>query len=475
MTAWTGGAPAVHIGNVGDFNAQFAGGSPAVRRAGGHYACLAAFYSPDPRILVLPRQVDDFWVRELSRVLEWQDVAVYGAVAGEDGGVAEALRSRPALLERIRRSGLPVITWGRTPESERLLAPPEPTAWPGPGSGSDAGPDVGPDGLGQALRVTRRYESKAAAHRLFCSLAPAHPGIVVPAQERVTSRREAARALAARAAAGATAVVKAEYGVGGYGTTVVTPGRIAEAGGARALAKRLARGAVLIEEYVHGSGPFRNLTFDALVDDGGAVHSVGVGVMDIDGTSYQGVTVGPGAVPDAPAGVAERFAAAVGRALAAEGYRGWYDVDFVMDRAGRLAPVEINLRLTGPAVAFMIQARLARLQGGRPLVRTLDRLPLGSRLPAAALADHLREVSRQCRSLGVTLLPTVVTAAFEPDPYVGVALAARTPGALDAAEAVVRSANEALGRMFLDTGVSASGPSSGASPRRTRRARRRRS
>ncbi|MGO4424199.1 hypothetical protein AB4Z54_37280, partial [Streptomyces sp. MCAF7] len=82
---------------------------------------------------------------------------------------------------------------------------------------------------------------------------------------------------------------------------------------------------------------------------------------------------------------------------------------------------------------------------------------------------------RQCRSLGVTLLPTVVTAAFEPDPYVGVALAARTTGALDAAEAVVRSSNEVLGRMFLDTGVSASGPSSGASSRRTRRARRQRS
>ncbi|MEU0811566.1 hypothetical protein [Streptomyces sp. NPDC005970] len=459
MAAWTGGAPAVHIGNVGDFNAQFADGSPAVRRAGGHYACLAAFHSPNPRILVLPRQVEDFWARELARALEWQDVEVYGAVAGEDGGVIEGLRSRPALLERIRESGLPVIPWGRTPESERMTARP----------GSDSGP-------GEALRVTRRYESKATAHRLFQALAPAHPGIVVPAQERVTSRRRAARALAARAAAGASVVVKAEYGVGGFGTTVVTPRQVAEAGGARAVASRVARGAVLIEEYVDGSGsdPLRNLTFDALVDDEGEVHPVGAGVMDIDGTSYQRVTIGPGVVPDAPAEVAGRFAAAVGRALAVEGYRGWYDVDFVRDRAGRLAPVEINLRLTGPAVAFMIQARLARLRGGRPVVRTLDRLPLGARLPAAALAGHLDELSRRCRALGVTLLPTVVTAAFEPDPYVGVALAARTPGALDAAEAVVRSANDALGRMFLDTGVS-SGPSSRAAPRRTRRPRRRRS
>lgn len=104
MAAWTGGAPAVHIGNVGDFNAQFADGSPGVRRAGGHYACLAAFYSPSPRILVLPWQVEDFWAREPARVLEWQDVEVYGAVAGEDGGVTEGLRSRPALHRRGREA-----------------------------------------------------------------------------------------------------------------------------------------------------------------------------------------------------------------------------------------------------------------------------------------------------------------------------------------------------------------------------------
>ncbi|OMI35999.1 hypothetical protein [Streptomyces sparsogenes] len=478
----------MHIGNVGDFNAQFADGSPDVRRAGGHYSCLAAFYSPEPRILVLPGQAHDFWTRELSRVLEWPDVEVYDEVAADDGGVARGLLSRTALLDRIRRSGLPVITWGRTPESERLLTR------SGARDGTEGGPGevsgAGPDGLGRALRVTRRYESKATAHRLFRTLAPAHPGIVVPAQERVASRRRAARALAARAAAGAAAVVKTEYGVGGSGTLVVTPRQVAEAGGARSLVGHLPRGPLLIEDYVEGdgsgSGPCRNLTFDAVVDGEGAVHPVGVGVMDIEGTGYQGVTVGPGVVPDAPAEVAERFASAVGRALAAEGYQGWYDVDFVMDGSGRLAPVEINVRLTGPAAAFVIQARLAGIQGGRPLVRTLDRLPLGARLPAAALADHLGEVSRRCRSLGVTLLPTVVTAVFEPDPYVGVALAARTPGALDAAEAVVRSANDALGRMFTDLGVS-SGPRPGSRPgprpgrragagsRRTPRPRRRRS
>ncbi|ROO86877.1 hypothetical protein EDD29_4459 [Actinocorallia herbida] len=69
--------------------------------------------------------------------------------------------------------------------------------------------------------------------------------------------------------------------------------------------------------------------------------------MEVEGTSYQGVTVGPGALPERLAATAARFGAAVGRALADEGHRGGFDVDVVADGAGRLAPTETDLRLTG--------------------------------------------------------------------------------------------------------------------------------
>jgi hypothetical protein len=213
---------------------------------------------------------------------------------------------------------------------------------------------------------------------------------------------------------------------------------------------------VLLEEYVEGSGPFRNPTFDAVIDDNGGVHPVGVGLMDIDGTSYRGVTVGPGVLPDALAETAVRFGSAVGRALAADGYRGWYDVDFVTDQTGRLAPTETNLRFTGPAVAFSIQARLDRLHGGHHFVRALDYLPLGARLPAVALREHFTHVAKECRDLGATLLVTLPSAAFDPVPYMGVAIASRTTRALDEAETAVRSANEALGGMFSDLEISVS-------------------
>lgn len=453
VSAWTGGRPAVHLGNVAEFNEQFddvsgksvdgksvdgktgddktGDGPPDLREARDHYACLAAFASPHPAVVVLPHQVESWWLRCLTERLLWGEVEVYsvdGGVAG-GSGLCEAVLARPELLERIRSAGLPLIPWGRTAQFARVAAAPVPN----------------PD---EVLSATRHYESKAAAHTLFSELAGDHPGISVPRQRRIGSAWQLARVLAARATAGATSVVKTEYGVGGSGTRVVTPRRLATVAGVRALARRLPAGGVLLEEFVDSSGPYRAPTFDAVIGADAAVHPVGVGAMDIEGTSYRGVTVGPGAVPAALAQTATRFGTAVGRALAADGYRGWYDVDFVAGLDGSLAPTEINLRLTGPAVAFVIQARLDRLHGGRHLVRTLDCLPLGARLPSAALRDHLDRLTRRCGEFGVTLLPTIPTAAFDPYPYLGVALAARTTQALDEAESLLRHANAALAELF---------------------------
>lgn len=66
--AWTGGGRAVHVGNVAEFNAQFADASlDREQRAAHDYACLAAFYSPDPAALVLPRAVPRGWTELVCR------------------------------------------------------------------------------------------------------------------------------------------------------------------------------------------------------------------------------------------------------------------------------------------------------------------------------------------------------------------------------------------------------------------------
>ncbi|MEV8325611.1 hypothetical protein [Kitasatospora sp. NPDC056731] len=432
--AWTGGRAAVHVGNVADFNEQFfAPGMDAAQRArrlrqAHHYACLATCYSPEPALLVLPAEVGPEWTDWLARELEWGPVEVHGGVAPERT-VARALAERPALAARIAALGRPVVAWGRTAAQ----------------------------GEGPELAAVHRYESKAAAHDLFAELAPDHPGIVVPRQERPAGRGRAARRLTARAARGLTTVLKSPHGVGGYGTVVVEPADLFAAGGGRALLRRLVRsellpaqGGLLLEEHVD-PGPaarLRDLTYDALVGPDGAVHPVGAGDMHVAGTRYQGVTVGPDAVPRGAAGTARRFALAVGERLAAEGYRGWYDVDFVTDRQRRLAPTEINLRLTGPAVAFMLRARLDQVRGPGHLVRTLDAMPLGARLAPGALHDHLDRLRPRCARLDVTLLPLIPTAGHDPEPAVGLALAGPSTEALDAAQALLAAAHHGLAGMF---------------------------
>ncbi|MET9604362.1 GNAT family N-acetyltransferase [Streptomyces sp. NPDC006512] len=437
--AWTGGAPAVHVGNVAEFNAQFRDPSLDVgQRAAHHYACLAAFYSPCPAVLVLPRAVPAGWVRLVGRQLDWgPEVEVYDGLAERGSGLSEAVRARPVLARRVTGRGLPLVPWGRTAGFARL-----------------AGRPWRPEEL--------RYESKSAAHALFGRILAGggHPGIVLPTQWRAGNRWTARRLLAARARAGESTVLKSEHGVGGSGTTVVTPARVREAGGPRAVLRGLPRGPLLVEEYVPGpagadAGP-RDLTYDGFVDDAGRVHEVGAAVMDVADGAYRGATVGPGVVPGRLEGPLLTFGRAVGRELAGSGYRGWFDVDFVADAAGRLAPTETNLRLTGPSVAFMVAARLDQLRGAGHLVRIVDRVGLGARLPDAQLEELCAGLARECAELGAVFVPAVPTAAFDPAPWFGVLVAAREAGALDAADALVRARALAVGEGFTPAGVQSS-------------------
>ncbi|MFD8980914.1 GNAT family N-acetyltransferase [Streptomyces sp. NPDC059564] len=426
--AWTGGVPAVHVGNVAEFNAQFADASVGREHRPAHdYACLAAFYSPYPAALVLPRSVPPGWIRLVGRQLGWgPEVEVHDGLAERDLSLSDAVLARPELAARVSGRGLPLVPWGRTEPYGRLA------------------------GLPWRPRELR-YESKSAAHALFARILAegGHPRIALPAQWRAATRRAAVRMLAERAGAGMTTVLKSEHGVGGSGTTVVTPGRVRAAGGARAVLRGLPRGPLLVEEYVAdpADGP-RDLTYDGFVDGGGRPHEAGAAVMEVSEGAYRGATVGPGVVPAALAEPLLAFGAAVGRELAASGYRGWFDVDFVADAAGRLAPTEANLRLTGPSVAFMVAARLDELRGAGHLVRIVDRVELGARLPEPQLEQLCAELAASCAESGSVFVPAIVTGAFDPAPWLGVLLAARSAAELDAAEARVRAAALATGAGF---------------------------
>ncbi|WP_230424249.1 GNAT family N-acetyltransferase [Streptomyces radicis] len=418
LDAWTGGRRAVHVGNVADFQGQFGPLPPAARKGAGHYSGLAAFAGPHPAALVLPRAVPEGWVDLVGRQLGWGAVEVFDGLDGERGP-AGAVLERPALAAHLRGLAAPLLPWGRTAAFAELAGEP----WrPG------------------ALR----NESKRAAHALFTRLAGGHPGIVVPAQWAAATRREAAGLLRARS--GLRSMVKSAHGAGGSGVRLV-----GSRDRGRAALRGLPEGPLLIEEYLAGDGDGpRDLTYDGVVAASGEAFDVGVAEMEVRGLAYRGATVGPGVVPAPLVDIALSFGNAVGAALAEDGYRGWFDVDFVTAPGGRLAPTEANLRLTGPAVAFMVKARLDELRGADDgfVVRAMDRLELGARLPDGELLDWLGTLTTRCRAVDAVCVPSIATAAFEPSPWLGVVLAARSKHRLLRAESLVRTAARELARTF---------------------------
>ncbi|MFJ7204103.1 GNAT family N-acetyltransferase [Streptomyces sp. NPDC098789] len=428
VAAWTGDRPAVHLGNVAEYNAQFGDASlDREQLAAHHYAALAAFYGPRPAALVLPRPVPAWWVEQVARQLDWPRVEVHDALAPDRRSLSAAVGARPALAARLTGSGAVLVPWGQSPDFARLAG------------GGPWRPEV------------LRYESKAASHALFTKIVRAggHPDVLVPRQWRARGRWAAARLVAARTRAGLATVLKSEHGVGGSDTRVLTPERVRAAGGALAALRGLPRGPLLVEEYAHDPDTaVRDLTYDAFVDAAGRVHPVGAAVMDVVDTGYRGATVGPGVVPEAAREALSAFGGAVGRELAAAGYRGWFDVDFVGAGQGRLAPTETNLRLTGPSAAFVVKARLDELRGGDHLVRIMDRVELGARLPEAMAGELCAALARGCADLDAVLVPAIPTAAFDPAPWLGVLVAAHTREAVDAAEALVRARAAAVGAMF---------------------------
>ncbi|MER5728177.1 GNAT family N-acetyltransferase [Streptomyces sp. NPDC002138] len=428
VAAWTGGRSAVHVGNVAEYNAQFGDASlDGEQLAAHHYAALAAFYGPRPAALVLPLPVPVWWVELVGRQLDWAGVEVHDGLAPDRTGLSAAVRARSALAARLTGSEAALLPWGQSADFARLA------------------------GRGPWRPEVLRYESKAASHALFTRIAQAggHPGVAVPRQWRVAGRLAAARLVAARARAGRGTVLKSAHGVGGSGTRVLTPGDVRAAGGVLAALRGLPRGPLLAEEFAHDpGGAVRDLTYDAFVDAAGRVHEVGGAVMDVAGTGYRGATVGPGVVPDWAEQPLSAFGEAVGRELAGAGYRGWFDVDFVAAGEGRIAPTETNLRLTGPSAAFVVKARLDELRGGDHLVRIVDRVELGARLPEALAGELCAALTRGCAALGAVFVPAIPTAAFDPSPWLGVLVAAHTRAAVDAAEALVRAEAAGVGAMF---------------------------
>lgn len=451
LQAWVGSQAAVHLANVAEYAEGLleAGGEvdPQSRdgrwrharlQAARRYSGLAWFHSPCPRMVLFPGTMDPCWGEWLGSSLEWDSVEVYAELASRNGTMEEAVLQRPTLLRRMEQLAAPIIPWGYTPAFQRLLA----------ASGRVGPLQLAPEtDVERLTEAGRRFECKHQANRLFHEVAPGHAGIRVPKQVLFASPNLAIAKALWSASRGHRVMCKTLQGAGGSGVALLSRSRIRAAGGVaraaaqlrRAMLRTGSRTGLVLEEYVGSSGVHRDLTVDAVIDSGGTVQVVGTGYMQVRGTAYQGVSVGPDLVAERWNKVACNFATAVGAQLAATGYSGWFDIDFVIDDLGQLCPTEINCRLTGPAAAFMLAARLLQIRGRKHFVRVLDAVPLAAPMRNAPLFELLQRLRALSARLGVELLPTLLGNSQDEYPTVGLALAAETREAVEVGTVFVKA------------------------------------
>ncbi|MGW1061831.1 hypothetical protein [Micromonospora rubida] len=424
----------VNLGNVAEFNRQF---FPADFRPdhlgtweleGHHYACLAPFYSSDPGIVVMPLTPRPEWVELQLAVMRWPHLDLRTGVRDDADGICAAVLADDRLLADVAeavRAGSVLLPWGHTAGVAELRA----RVAGADGDGPAPGPGAAGPGAGEV--DCARFESKVRANERFRLAAAAAERVVVARQDVCASIEEAAVTLARRIAdTGRPQMLKSDFGVGGFGTTMIAPEQAATPATARRLLAALIKEdaiygvlPLIVEEYVpHPPGLWSQTNVNAEIEPDGTLRLRGCAAMDVVDTKYAGAVVG-GGLDHGVRRRMEAFGTAVGQLMREAGYVGWFDIDFIRTDDDVLVPTETNARRTGPTAALSIAQNLAAdADGTGVVVRTNDRVLLPRPATEQAMLDRFLACARSLGpAAGVRFVPTIVTATDQEFPYFGFA------------------------------------------------------
>ena len=299
----------------------------------------ALFWGGPETIVVAPEPNDPALVKHAAGLMACDLLEVWHPARSSLGLCADILAD-PALLVRLseaceRAGDFRVRPYAVTPEfcelSERL-------GW---GDWRDA------------LCAAAELDSKAGFRRIFeCS------ELALPEGTICGSAEDTAAALHAFANRERAAAVKVHNGESGWGLRFFDPmdGRLATHRLCERAVQSLfasesvwAAGPYVVEQYVdcdrtepgfspsgEGSVDATGVRFDYLCDQ----------LVNADG-EFAGVSIGHEVELSPRAEALRRQTLIVGEALRARSYRGTFDVDFIIDRAGEIFAVECNARITG--------------------------------------------------------------------------------------------------------------------------------
>lgn len=416
----------VHIGNVSEFNEQFEqdltrAEREDIREACDIYSGITPFLTDAPSHVVLPLGVDDErWWDLLTARLGWEGLAVHVVDVPDDGDLCAVVAGSPTLRTVVDAAGPTgaVVPWGETEPYRKLVA------------------ELAPEGASRSDRPSAltRAESKTGGLDILAAAAEASAAVTVPRSRLCTSPEELIHAVRALAGGGRRLIAKSNFGVSGYGTCSIDPVWARDDLVDRFLDHltasnhRFGHWPILVqEEVVRVRASPADLTGDGEVLPDGSVVLQGNATMLVDANHYGGaVTACSSMVPDDVWATISAYTYDVGVLLAADGYRGWYDVDLLQSVDGRLYALEINARRTGPVAAFTIASR-AKARGLGRAVACRDAVSLPGRFSPAEVFDALWALEPLH---GGTIVPTSFLGLDGSSPAIG--LGAIAAGGLEA-------------------------------------------
>lgn len=382
-------------------------------RASDDLADMAAFWGGDDKVLVAPRGVNRAWLADVSdqmacRIQAIEPNNVSGRLLQDLLGDPIALKQLAALLPE----GATVEAWGVTAAVLELVAALR-------ALGTRAEIDAPARGN---LWSVGYLDSKLA----LSDIAGWIPELRVPRSYTALTFDHLLGLVAAMCGERAPFVVKSNVGVGGFGTFLAPAPSgystvLRDLGAAMDGEPVFREGPFLVQEYVESAPTTLRPTYDGVVNDMGEVEDVGTGGMLIDGAEYRGVVVGEVELPHSALEEARRVGRAVGRAASALGFRGWFDVDFVLSDEGELFATEINARRTSPVHAF---AALSRWREDDPRIRCVfadDHVPVST---AGLDWNDVVPAFDSTRRLGVRCAATIVRSLAAEHPAVGLMVGA---------------------------------------------------
>lgn len=384
----------------------------------------SVFWSDGPRVLILPPGVDQLWFADVHRALRvgppplicpvWSSGRIVADLLADPGALA-SLRQHLQGWDQVR-----FVSWGATEDLYRLSAAIR-------GFGHEVLLDVPPE--------ERYWSSLYLDSKLSClDLASQIPGMRVAPNTTTDTWQELRGVLHLIVERGQTAIVRSGYGSAGEGSAVVDaePGCMDRFWRSVRDDPLLRMFPLLVQSYLPhqpglGCPAVDMLITDDDASDGGIAYLM-PSVMTVNVHRFVSVNVGdcvlPPAVTEEMAHVSREVAAVV-RQL---GFRGWFGIDFILDRHGDLYVTEFNARRTGGTQWIPLLDRSSPSR--HAVAHARHSVPLPASAPASVSYEDLRPAFEDLWRQGVAVYPTAVRNLSHRKPSYAI-----VAGGADAAEA----------------------------------------